>query len=349
MYPTLLKPYSLNKQLSLKNHIVMSPMTRVKASDSFVPTQAMADYYARRADAGLIVTEGTIISAEARGHNNVPGIFNLEQVQAWRKVTDAVHQNGGLIFVQLWHVGRVSHPSFLNGKLPISSSATQMTGRISRSDGLEFGMSRAATVDELHTIVEQYRVAAQLAMQAGFDGVEIHGANGYLIDQFLHLHTNLRTDEYGGSPEKMARFPLEVVKACGDAIGFERVGLRLSPGGYLNQIVGEESDANTFAYLLSQLNHYPLAYVHTGNFDDKRVFDELHQQTMTAFIRSHYQGTVIAAGGYSPEEAEKFIARGDFNLVAIGRPFIANPDLVARIKMSEPLRSYDVAMLETLY
>ncbi len=345
----LLSKFKLNSLLTLKNRIFMAPMTRVKAGDNFVPTQAMAEYYARRADAGLIVTEGTIIAPDARGHNNVPGIFTDAQVEGWKKVTSAVHANNGLIFLQLWHVGRVSHPDFLNGKLPVSASATTMVGKVSRSDGLTHGASRAATLQEIKELIRAYAHAAKNAIKAGFDGVEIHGANGYLIDQFLHYNTNLRDDEYGGSIENRARFALEVIKAVGEAIGFERVGLRLTPGAYLNEIVGDMRDADVFKYLLEQLNHYPLAYLHTGTFNDTTQYKELNNKTMTEFMREHYHGALVAAGSYSPETASSGIQQKKFDLVAIGRPFIANPDLIKRLCSNAPLTNYDSSMLNTLY
>ena len=204
----LFEPYSLNRLLHLKNKIVMAPMTRAKASADFVPTPEMADYYARRAEAGLIITEGTVINAEALGCRYVPGIFNENQISHWKKVTDKVHQNNGLIFLQIWHVGRVSHPDFLGGKLPIGPSASVMTGAVYRSPGLTYGPSRAATLAEIKQLIDAYAAAAHNAIKAGFDGVEIHGANGYLVDQFLHHHTNQRDDDYGGNAENMARFAL---------------------------------------------------------------------------------------------------------------------------------------------
>ncbi len=345
----LLEPFHLNHLFTLKNRIVMAPMTRVRATDDSVPTQEMADYYARRSAAGLIVTEGTVIQADALGQWNVPGIYNEKQIEHWRVVTDQVHQHDGLIFLQIWHVGRVSHPDFLGGKLPIAPSETVMTGRIARGNGLMLGKSRAATVSEIHQIVDQYASAAANAMRAGFDGVEIHGANGYLIDQFLHYHTNLRTDDYGGSAENMSRFPLEVVRAVGEAVGFERVGLRLSPGGYLNEIVGDERDAAVFAQLIDALNQLPLAYLHTGNFNDAQVFPELQDRNMTAFLRSLYKGKLIACGSYQFSQAQEGIAKNLFDLVAIGRPFIANPDLIELLKTGQPLKTYDVSMLNTLF
>lgn len=345
----LLSQYKLNSSLTLKNRIVMAPMTRTKADNLSVPTQEMAEYYARRADAGLIVTEGTLMRADALGHHNVPGIYTQDQIAGWKRVTNAVHANGGILFMQLWHVGRVSHPEFLNGKLPISASATEMTGSIARNRSLAFGKSRAASLAEIQQLITDYAEAAKNAIAAGADGVEIHGANGYLIDQFLHYNTNHRQDEYGGTPANMVRFALEVVKACGQAIGFERVGLRLSPGGYLNQIIGDERDAAVFRLLLETMNQLPLAYVHTGNFNDTNRFKELEDQTMTAFMRKYYHGTLIAAGSYTFETAQQGIQQNEFDLVAIGRPFIANPDLIERLKENASLNAYDVSMLNTLY
>jgi N-ethylmaleimide reductase len=345
----LLEEVKLNKLLTLKNKIVMAPMTRVSATDDLVPTPEMVEYYARRADAGLIVTEGTVIQVDALGHRNVPGIFSENQVKHWRRVTDEVHRKNGLIFSQLWHVGRVSHPLYLNDKLPIAPSETLMTGKISRSDGLHFGKSRTATIHEIKTIINAYADSAHNAMNAGFDGVEIHGANGYLIDQFLHYHTNLRNDEYGETPENMARFALEIVKACGEVIGFERVGIRLSPGGYLNEIIGDKKDADVFKYLLETLSTWNMAYIHTGNFNDDVIFPELNHMTMSAFIRKNYQGILIGCGNYSMEKAINAIAQKNLDLVAIGRPFIANPDLIQKIKLNKILQAYDPAMLNTLY
>jgi N-ethylmaleimide reductase len=346
---SLFESYKLNEKLTLKNRIVMAPMTRNVANDDLSPTKEMADYYARRADAGLIITEGTIIRTDARGYSNVPGIFTQEQINAWHQVTDKVHEKGGHIFLQIWHVGRVSHPHFLNDALPLSPSETTMTGRVSRSQGLNLGKSRAVTDDEIQGLVVSYAIAAQNAIAAGFDGIEIHGANGYLIDQFLHYHTNHRTDNYGVTTKNMARFALEVVKACGNAIGFNRVGLRLSPGAYLNEIVGDKRDAAVFQYLLEQLNSLSLAYVHTGNFDDKKKFEELNQKGMTEFMREHYHGTLIAAGGYTFNEAEQQIRDNQFDLIAIGRPFIANPDLIYRLQTNEAINSYNADMLTTLH
>lgn len=347
-HDVLFTPFQINQSLTLKNRIVMAPLTRCKSSDDFVPTREMAEYYARRADAGLIVTEATIIHEEARGHDNVPGIFNQAQIKGWQRVTDLVHKNEGVIFQQVWHVGRVSHPVFLNGKLPISSSETMMTERVSRSNGLHYGLSRAASLIEIQEIVSLYVDAAKNAIKAGFDGIELHGANGYLIDQFLHHHTNKREDEYGGSVENRSRFALEVIKACGEAIGFERLAIRLSPGAYVHEMVGDRKDALVFEYFLKELNQFPLAYIHTGNFDDTKRFPELNDMTMTDFIRQNYQGNVIACGGYSINSAADSIENQKSDLVAIGRPFIANSDFIHKIKNNIPLTNYHVSMLDRL-
>lgn len=347
----LLTPYQLNDKIHLKNRIIMAPMTRNVADDNLIPTPAMADYYAKRADAGLIITEGTIIRPDAKGYSNQPGIYTREHIEGWRQVTDAVHARNGKIFLQIWHVGRVSHPLFLNGELPLSPSATTMTGKVRRAEGLNglnYGISRAVTLNEIKGLIDSFALAAKNAMKAGFDGVEIHGANGYLIDQFLHYHTNHRTDNYGGTPEYMARFAIEIVKACGDAIGYQKVGIRLSPGAYLNEIIGDKRDAAVFQYLLEQLNALPIAYVHTGNFNDKTEFEELGGNTMTNFMRKYYKGEIIASGSYKFNEAQDGIMAKHFNLIAMGRPFIANPDLINRLQQNEEIRAYDPGMLSTL-
>jgi len=344
---SILQSYQLTPRLHLKNRIVMAPMTRRKANIDGTPGEIMINYYADRADAGLIVTEGTLISADAIGYGNIPGIYTQAHIDGWRKITDAVHNKGGLIFLQLWHCGRVSHPFFHQGRLPISASATEMTQTDLGSSGYKSGLSRAATVGEINRVIRDYANAAQNAMLAGFDGVELHGANGYLIDQFLHFCTNQRDDGYGGTSENMARFCLECVQACGDLIGYDKVGLRLSPGGYLFEIKNHEDDHLVFSYLLRQLQETGIAYVHTGNFDDSVKFPFLNNMTMTEFIRSKYSGNLIAAGSYTVDSAISGIKDNKFNLVAMGRPFIANSDLVSKIKLGLPLISYHPDMLQT--
>ena len=340
-------PYRLSDEIALSNKIIMAPMTRRRADVQGCQPEEMVRYYARRADAGLIVTEGTLISADAIGYGNVPGIYTDKHIQSWRRVTDAVHAKGGKIFVQLWHCGRVSHPIFHEGRLPVSASATHMTGPLGNS-GYDCGTARAATIDEIKGLIEDFAQASEHAMQAGFDGVEIHGANGYLIDQFLHCCTNQRDDAYGGSPENQARFAIEVVQACCDRIGSGRVGLRLSPGGHFSQITSDPKDAAVFQALLQALVPLDIAYVHTGAFDDSVVYPELAHLTMTQFLRRHYPGTVITCGGYDLAAAETWLAQHSRNLIALGRPFIANPDLIARIKSKQDWQSYDPALLQAI-
>jgi len=267
---TLLAPYALTPDTTLSNRILMAPMTRSMAGPGFVPTDAMAQYYARRADSGLIITEATVISRGGHGYPDTPGLYTNDQVAGWRRVTDAVHARGGRIFVQILHVGRVSHPHYLNGTLPVAPSPVPLSGRVPRSE-LEYGTPRAMERFEVEALVQAYAAAARCAMEAGFDGVEIHGANGYLIDQFLHHHTNRRSDEYGGSPEKMIRFALEVVDSVATGIGADRTGLRLSPGGYTNGIEADPKDAEVFALLLNELTGRDLAYLHVGIFDDSTL------------------------------------------------------------------------------
>ncbi len=344
VFSNLFSPLQLGS-LNLKNRIAMAPMTRSMADDALVPTAEMAAYYARRADAGLIITEATIVRPDGQGYPNTPGIYNEAQIEGWRQVTEQVHARGGKIFLQLWHVGRVSHPIYLNGELPIAPSAIPLTGRVPRA-GVEYATPRALDIGEIPGLVEAYAQGAGNALTAGFDGVEIHGANGYLIDQFLHHHTNRRTDAYGGSPERMARFALEVVDSVVAKAGSNRVGIRLSPGAYVN-VEGHPDDPPVFRYLLSQLERRELAYVHTGIFDDSMSFDYLGGSA-SAFLRENYKGNLVGNGSYTTEKAERAIADGAFDLVAIGRPFIANPDLIEKIRNGDPLNPYDESMLASL-
>jgi len=342
----LFTPFKLNKTLTLKNHILMAPLTRCMADDELVPTEAMAQYYARRADAGLIISEATIIRSDGQGYPNTPGIFNHEQIAGWKKVTQDVHHAGGLIFSQLWHTGRVAH-SFFTGSMVVAPSAVQVDGSVPRMRELGYQVPHALTVQEIDQLVQDYATAASNAVNgANFDGVEIHGANGYLIDQFLHFDSNRRQDEYGQTPENMARFALKVVDAICEKVGAELTGIRLSPGAYFN-MAGDERDRAVFDYLLTELEKRNLAYVHIGIFDDNMTFDYLGGKA-SEYVRKHYHGTLVGVGSYSAESAVEAINNDKFDLIAIGRPFIANPDYIQKITKGEDLVSYHESMLTQL-
>ncbi len=341
----LLEPFRLTPQLTLPNRILMAPMTRCMASDDLVPVDASVDYYARRADAGLLITEATIISPMGQGYPLTPGLYSDAQVEGWRAVTDKVHAAGGRIFVQLWHVGRVSHPTFLNGELPLAPSAVKLDGRVPRTD-FEYGTPRALNPDEISGVIDEWEHAAHCALAAGFDGIELHGANGYLIDQFLHWHTNRRTDLWGGDPERMIRFAIEVVDRVIGVVGNQKVAIRLSPGAHYNQ-TADPRDADVYRLLLSELEARKLAYAHVGIFDDSMEFDVLGGR-VSDFMRRHYSGILVGNGSYSPELAAVAIADNRFDLVSVGRPFIANPDLIARVRTGSQLEIYDEAMLAKL-
>lgn len=325
--------------LTLPNRLIMAPMTRSRArKPGNVPTASAAIYYAQRATAGLIISEGAQISPQAVGYIDTPGIHSAEQVEGWKLVTDAVHAAGGRIFLQLWHVGAVSHPYFHNGALPVAPSAVKPTATAYTGNGMEeVPTPRALETHEVKAIVEDYRQAAKNAQAAGFDGVEIHGANGFLIDQFLQSGTNLRTDEYGGSLENRARFALEVVQAAVDIFGAGRVGYKMSPSANLGGI----SDANpreTFSYLAEQLEQFGLAYLHVmealpGHF----MAPKEKKEPIAPSLRKVFTGPFILNGGYDKETAEHALDTQAADLISFGVPFIANPDLVARYQTDVPL------------
>lgn len=342
----LFETYKLNDAITLKNRILMAPLTRCMADADLVPTEDMVAYYARRAEAGLIITEATIIRPDGQGYPNTPGIFTQAQIAGWRKVTDAVHAKGGKIFVQLWHTGRVAHPHFFGGGDVLAPSAQKIEGSVPRMRELTYVTPKPATLVDIQALVRDYAKAAENAMEAGFDGVEIHGANGYLIDAFLHHDSNRRTDEYGGTPAKMARFALEVVDAVVARIGKDRTGLRLSPGAYFNMAT-DSRDRAVFDYLLPELEQRDIAFVHIGIFDDSMEFDYLGGRA-SSYVRAHYGKTLVGVGSYSAQSASEAIAADKFDLIAIGRPFIANPDYVARVRASEELVPYSDEMLATL-
>lgn len=346
MTDILFNSFSLNDTIKLSNRIAMAPLTRCMADDNLVPTQAMADYYAKRAESGLIISEATTIRPDAQGYPNTPGLFTAPQIAGWKRVTDAVHANGGKIFAQLWHTGRVAHPHFFDGGDVLAPSAERVEGTVPRMRDLTYVVPKAATADEIVQLVSDYAKAAENAIEAGFDGIEIHGANGYLIDQFLHHDANKRTDEYGQTPENMARFPLAVVDAIANVIGWHKTALRISPGAYFN-MAGDERDSDVFKYLLAQLEQRELAYLHLGLFDDTMEFDYLGGNA-TDFVRAHYSKALMGVGGYTAETGSQAINDNRFDLLAIGRPFIANPDYVAKLKSGDALTEYSDEMLAEL-
>ena len=343
---TLFESVELSPELILQNRIIMAPLTRSMSDDNLVPTEDMAAYYGRRGDAGLIISEATLVAQNGQGYPNTPGLYNEAQVNAWKNVTQRVHDKGGKIFAQLWHTGRVSHSVYLNGETPVSASDVAIFGHVPRTENLQYETPRPITQAEITQLISDFRLAAKNAMKAGFDGVEIHGANGYLVDQFLHWHSNRRTDEFGGNVENMARLVFDIIEAVKKEVSINKIGLRLSPQAYVN-MEHDDRDKLVFDYLLDALNQYPLAYVHTGIFEDAPV--EHLGGSVTQYIRKHYRGTVIANGGYDAQSGAITIKQGDADLVAIGRAFIANPDYVEKVKRGLPLTQYSEEMLATLY
>lgn len=349
----LFQPFHLTDDLRLKNRIVMAPLTRSSADENLVPTEAMAAYYARRADAGLIISEAILVSQDGQGYPNSPGIYSKEQIAGWKNVTDRVHAKGGKIFAQIWHTGRLSHSIYRQGEVPIAPSAIGWHGHVPQTDGLlyENETPKAMTQADIGRIVHCFAQAAQNAIEAGFDGVEIHGANGYLIDQFLHWSSNQRTDEYGGSTQNMSKFLFQILDAIKAVIPEERIGLRLSPHSGVGEdwrvMDHDDRDKEVFIHVLTTLNQCNLAYVHKGMYDDKFI-DSLNS-TPSQFIRQYYQGVVMACGGYTITKGEEAIKNGVADLIAFGTPFIANHDFVERIKSNKTLIEYDVNMLATLY
>ncbi|PKI16772.1 alkene reductase [Colwellia sp. 12G3] len=350
MTDNLFTPYALNSTINLNNRILMAPLTRCMADDDLVPTQAMVEYYARRAEAGLIISEAVIIRPDGQGYPNTPGLFSQAQIEGWQKVTTAVHENGGKIFAQLWHTGRVAHPYFYgNGddNAPVMApSAIGVEGSVPRMRELTYKTPKAVTIDDINTLITDYGQAAANAIKAGFDGVEIHGANGYLIDQFLHHDSNRRNDEYGGSNENMARFALEVIDAITSRIGNDRTAIRITPGAYFN-MEGDSRDRDVFDYFLPELEKRNLAFLHIGIFDDSMEFDYLGGRA-SSYVRANYNNTLVGVGSYSAETASTAIDANKFDLIAIGRPFIANPDYVSKVRNNEPLVSYSDEMLTSL-
>ncbi len=330
--PVKLGPYTL------PNRMVMAPMTRLRAIGT-IPQPLMATYYAQRASAGLIVTECTMVSPLSYGYMNCPGIYSQEQVAGWQKITEAVHANGGRIFLQLWHCGRVSHPSLLGGELPVAPSAIAAVGSLHTPEGKRtLETPRALETDEISEIVEQFRKGAENALAAGFDGIELHGAFGYLIDQFLQDGSNQRADEYGGSVENRSRFLLEVVEAVSSVWGSDRIGIKLSPSNTYYGMYDSDSKA-TFSYVLDALNRFNLAYVHLMEPNDVDVATREVLNPVTPLFRPIFKGTMISNGGYDHETGNAILASGNADLVSFGKLFIANPDLPKRFQLNAPLNT----------
>ena len=311
-------------ELKLKNRVVMAPLTRSRATADRVPTELMAEYYAQRASAGLIIAEATVISEEANGYENTPGLFTDAQVEGWKKVTDEVHAKDGLIVSQLWHVGRVSHPDLLNGETPVSASTVQQAGHVSLlRPKRPYVLPRALEISEIHTITEQFKQAAIRAKAAGFDGVELHAANGYLIDQFLQTKTNLREDEYGGSVENRARFLLEVVDALVEVWGAGRVGVHLAPRGDEHDM-GDHDPRETFGYAMEQLGQRQIAFFFTREY--------LAEDSMSEYLKERSNGVAyIANMKLDRSSALDLLSSEKADAVSFGKAYIANPDLFERL------------------
>jgi 2,4-dienoyl-CoA reductase-like NADH-dependent reductase (Old Yellow Enzyme family) len=329
--PDLFTPLRLG-DLNLPNRIIMAPLTRCRADEGRVPSALMKEYYVQRASAGLIISEATVVGPKGVGYPDTPGIWSGEQIKGWRQITDAIHQAGGRIFLQLWHVGRVSHPLYLDGELPVAPSAIAAEGHVALlRPKQDYPTPRALELAEIPAIVEAYRGGAENAKAAGFDGVEIHGANGYLLDQFLQDRTNKRTDAYGGSIENRARLLLEVTDAVLSVWGPGRVGVHLAPRGDSHSM-GDSDPKATFGYVARELGKRKLAFIftreHTG--DD----------WISPLLKKEFGGVWIANENFTPETAAKVVSDGVADAVSFGKLYIANPDLAARIskgaKLNEP-------------
>ncbi|QDV34618.1 alkene reductase [Tautonia plasticadhaerens] len=328
--------------LELPNRIVMSPMTRIRADEGCAPGERMVRYYAQRASAGLIITEGTHPSPMGRGYTSPPGLHTEEQAAGWRRVTDAVHAAGGRIFVQLMHAGRVSHSSLLPGHaLPVAPSAVAVSGEIHTFGGkVPFETPRPLETAEIPAVVGEYRRAAELSIAAGFDGVELHAATGYLPNQFQVTGSNRRTDAYGGSPEGRTRFTLEVVEALCEVRSADRVGIKVAPGFTVNDTF-DDDPAETYTHLARRLDPLGLAYFHVG-YDSGYSRGTAPPFNPVDLLRSAYTGTLLAVGGFTRASGQEAIEAGRADLIVYGRPFIANPDLVERFRLDAPLVTGDV-------
>jgi len=346
MSRTLFSEFNLGEN-TLRNRIVMAPMTRCRAIDG-VPNDLMAQYYGQRAEGGLLITEGTAPSANGSGYARIPGLFRANQVEGWKRVTRAVHEGGGVIFAQLMHVGRVGHPDNLpEGAELVAPSAIAAAGEmyVDGKGPQPQPVPREMSIEDVHAAVEEFTTAAKNAREAGFDGVELHGANGYLIDQFLNPGPNQRTDRYGGSVDNRARFAVEVAHSVSDAIGAGRVGIRLSPNGAFNDVALYDGWEDAFTYFAGQLGAVGLAYLHL--VDHSSMGAPTVGDAVKARMKKAFNGPVILAGGFDRERAEAALAARQGDLIAFARPFLANPDLVARLKSDAALNEPDPATFYT--
>ncbi|MGD1897470.1 MAG: alkene reductase [Phormidesmis sp.] len=318
----------------------MAPMTRLRAVDT-IPTKLMAEYYAQRASAGLIVTECTMISPLSNGYMNCPGIFSAQQVSSWKSITKAVHSEGGRIFLQIWHCGRVAHPALLGGEMPVGASEIAAAGTLHTPEGKKtLEAPRLLETDEIPVIVNQFRNAALNALEAGFDGIELHGAFGYLIDQFLQDGSNQRTDRYGGSIENRCRFLLEIVEAVCQVCQSDRVGIKLSPSNTFYGMCDSDAIA-TFSHVIKALIPFNLAYIHLMEPTENDLAKVKVIPSVTTTFRPLYPGTVITNGEYDKTKGNQSLEAGTADLVSFGRPFIANPDLPARYAANAELNPPD--------
>ncbi|BBO90511.1 alkene reductase [Desulfosarcina ovata] len=325
-------------ELALPNRMVMSPLTRCRAGEGRVPNARMAEYYTQRASAGLIISEATSVTPMGVGYPDTPGIWSDNQVDGWRTVTDAVHQAGGRMILQLWHVGRISDPYYLDGELPVAPSAIAAKGHVSLlRPKKDFVVPRALETDEIPSIVDAFRKGAENAKKAGFDGVEVHGANGYLLDQFLQSTTNHRTDPYGGGIENRARLLLDVTDAAISVWGAGRVGVHLAPRGDAHDM-GDADPAATFGYVAEALGKRNIAFIFTR--------EHLNAPTLAPALKKAFGGALIANEQLTQASATQLLEKGIADAAAFGKAYIANPDLVARFRQNAPLNALDV---ETMY
>lgn len=339
----LLKPVSIG-ELELKNRVIMAPMTRNRADNKDnAPTELHAEYYAQRANAGLIISEGSQISKAAEGYINTPGIYTESQVNGWEKVTKAVHENDGKIFLQLWHCGRISHPKFHDGEKPLAPSAVNPETQAYTQDGFEDTVEpQAMSIADIKQTVIDFKHAAENAKKAGFDGVEIHASNGYLIHQFFNDKANLRTDDYGGSIQNRARFFFEVLEAIAEVWPENQIGVRLNPSLHnAFGITGTEESIPTFDYVIEKLNAYALAYLHLSEpFTDVSEIAYL-ESNIAKHYRPIYKGNLIINAGFNQESGNQVIEEGNADMVSFAKLFISNPDLPERFAKDAPLADWD--------